>query len=188
MSTSQLLQQATELLAWSGLGLAAITIISFLIGWNFKFRLVGATVFTLLLSGSCWAFSESYTPPTVVEGAIYTPIVYDNGYDLVVAQASEDFPNESTQVSLEQIAGNLKGGGRNGANVHVRIRKIESLEPGISKPVILGEVIRDIRNQTTVTVDTSTYSKNSLDFSKSDSTRENLLLENNNDDDINVFE
>ncbi len=44
-----------------------------------------------------------------------------------------------------QIAGNLKGGGRNGAQVKVRLRKIESAGDGISKPIILGEVINDLK-------------------------------------------
>ena len=98
-----------------------------------------------MLSGGSWAFARSYTPPVLVEGAQYAPVVYDNGADLVVAQAPEDFPNEAIQPSLEQIAENLKGGGRNGAQVNIRLRKIEEAGEGISKPVILGEVIKDLK-------------------------------------------
>ncbi len=160
MSISQFLQQATNWLAWSGLALGAITLLAFLIKWKVKFRLIGATIFTLLLSGSCWAFSESYSSPVVIEGAIYTPVVFDNGYDLVVAQAPDDFPEESVQPSLEQIAGNLKGGGRNGAKVHIRIRKVESAGPEISAPIILGEVIKDINQNTLTVVDINTVLPN----------------------------
>tara|TARA_Y100001968_G_C19435026_1_gene759136 strand:+ start:2553 stop:3158 length:606 start_codon:yes stop_codon:yes gene_type:complete len=149
MSISQILQDAISWLAWSGLGLFILTIIFFIFNWGGKFRLVGATIFTLLLSASCWAFSESYRPPFKVEGAEYAPVVYDNGYDLVVAQAPKEFPSEAIQPTLEQIAGNLKGGGRNRSLVHVRIRKLETVENGISKPIILGEVLRDVvTNQT----------------------------------------
>ncbi len=152
MSISQFLQQAATWLAWSGLGLGFITIISFLFNWGVKFRLVGAAIFTLLLSGSCWAFQESYTPPVTIEGAMYTPVVYDNGGNLIVAQAPEDFPSEAIEPSLKQIAGNLKGGGRNGAKVAVRIRKIEDIRPGVSTPIVLGEAIRDpLTNTTTLT-------------------------------------
>ncbi len=143
MSISQFLQDATSWLAWSGIGLTIITLIAFITRWGIKFRLVGATIFTILLSGSFWAFQESYTPPREIEGALYVPVVYDNGADLVVAQASEDFPEEAIQPSLEQIAENLKGGGRNVKNVYVRIRRIEDVEEGISKPVVLGQIIRD---------------------------------------------
>ncbi len=152
MSLSDLLSDATTWLAWAGLGLSLTTLIAFLVNWGAKFRLVGATVFTFLLSGSCWAFSASYTPPFVVDGYKYAPVVYDNGYDLVIAQANEDFPNEAIKPTLEQIAGNLKGGGRNGAMVNVRIRRVEPAGEGISRPVVIGEVIRDVRQNITIPV------------------------------------
>ena len=149
MSISQFLQEATIWLAWSGLGLGFITIIAVLFNWGVKFRLIGTTIFTLLLSGSCWAFTESYTPPVTFEGAMYAPVVYDNGGNLVVAQVKEDFPSEAIEPSLMQLAENLKGGGRNGAKINIRIRKIEDLGPGISTPIILGEAIRDSSTNTT---------------------------------------
>ncbi len=152
MELSKLLEQAISWFAWLGLALFLLTLISFLIKWGIRFRLVGATVFSFLLSASLWAFTASYAPPVVVDGAKYVPIVYDNGYDLVVAQAQQDFPNDAIKPSLEQIAGNLKGGGRNGALVHVRIRKLENLGGNVSQPIIVGEVIRDIDQGKTVEV------------------------------------
>ena len=151
MSISQLLQEVTIWLAWSGLGLGFMTIVAFLLNWGVKFRLVGTAIFTLLLSGSCWAFNQSYTPPRTFEGAMYTPVVYDNGGNLVVAQVQADFPSEAIDPSLQQLSENLKGGGRNGAQITVRIRKIEDYSPGISTPIILGEAIRDsVTNTTTI--------------------------------------
>ena len=150
MNLSDLLEESIKWLAWGGLGLLLITVIAFLFRWGFKFRLVGATVFTFLLSVSCWAFTTSYRPPVEVIGAKYAPVVYDNGFDLVVAQAQDDFPNEAIKPSLDQLAGNLKGGGRNGSLVHVRIRKVDNLEDGINKPIILGEAVRDVRNNITI--------------------------------------
>ena len=152
MDLPELLQASTKWLAWTGLGLTGATLISFLVKWGPKFRLIGASIFTFLLAGSCWAFAESYNPPVVVEGAKYAPIVYDNGYDLVVAQAPIDFPEEAIQPTIEQIAGNLKGGRRSGAKVHVRIRRVEPTGSGISTPKILGEVIRDLSNGTTQSI------------------------------------
>ena len=149
MSFSQTIQDAATWFSWSGLALAIITILFFIFNWGGKYRLVGATIFTLLLSISCWAFSESYRPPLNVEGAKYAPVVYDNGSDLVVAQASEDFPEEAIEPTLQQIAGNLKGGGGNRSVVHVRIRKLEPVAEGVSKPVILGEVLLDVVTGTT---------------------------------------
>ena len=145
MSMSEVIQDITKWLALGGTALFVLTILAYLTGWGIKFRLTGVTIFTLLLSASCWAFEQSYTPPLNVEGYKYAPIVYDNGFNLVVAQASNDFPEESVKPTLLQIAGNLKGGGRNGAQVKVRLRKIESAGKGISKPIILGELINDLK-------------------------------------------
>ncbi|WP_320664211.1 Ycf51 family protein [Prochlorococcus sp. MIT 1223] len=155
MSISQILQDATTWFAWLGLVLLILTILFFIFNWNGKFRLVGSTIFTLLLSASCWAFTESYRPPINIEGAIYTPIVYDNGYDLVVAQAPNDFPKEAIQPTLEQIASNLKGVGRNRSLVNVRLRKVEDLGNGVSKPVIIGEVLRDVVKNITLPIPNS---------------------------------
>ena len=151
MSMTEVIKEATLWLAWGGAGLAVLALIAFLIGWGAKFQLTGATIFTLLLSASCWAFEESYTPPVNIEGYKYAPIVYDNGFDLVVAQAPDDFPNESIKPTLLQIAGNLKGGGRRNAMVRIRIRKLEPAGNGITRPIILGEVVRDIEKNTTLT-------------------------------------
>ncbi|WP_332299710.1 Ycf51 family protein [Prochlorococcus marinus] len=179
MSISQFLQEVTTWLAWSGLGLGILTIIAFLIKWGAKFRLVGATIFTLLLSGSCWAFQQSYTPPVTVEGAMSIPVVYDNGGDLVVAQATEDFPKEAIKPTLEQIAGNLKGGGRNGSNVTVRIRKLEAKGEGLSQPVILGEVTRDSFNNVSIPIiKQKTINPLEIDFSNDDIAGEQFNPEN----------
>ena len=145
MSISQFLQQATIWLAWTGLALGLLTLLAFLLRWGVKFRLVGTTIFTFLLAGSCLAFSASYTPPVLQEGAMYVPVVYDNGFDLVIAQAPQNFPEEAIEPTLKQIAGNLKSGGRNGFIVHVRLRKIEPIKTGISSPIIIGELTRDFR-------------------------------------------
>ena len=159
MTLIQFLKDSTQWLTWIGIGFAFLTLISFIFRFGIKYRLLGTTIFTFLLSGSCLAFSISYEPSVLVEGAKYAPIVYDNGYDLVVAQASEDFPPESIDATLNQIAANLKGGGRNGAMVHVRLRKIEDFEEGISQPTILGEVIRDIRQNSTISLKQITNEK-----------------------------
>ena len=158
MSMSEVIQDVTKWLAWGGSGLGVLTILAYLFSWGVKFRLTGITIFTLLLSASCWAFDQSYRPPFNVDGYKYAPIVYDNGFDLVVAQASNDFPEEAIKPTLLQIAGNLKGGGRNGAQVKVRLRKIESAGNGISEPIVLGEVINDLKESKIIELPDRNYS------------------------------
>ena len=165
MSIIEVIQVATKWLAWGGLGLSLLTILAYLFSWGIKFRLTGITIFTILLSTSCWAFNQSYRPPINIDGYKYAPIVYDNGFDLVVAQASNDFPKEAIKPTLLQIASNLKGGGRNGAQVKVRLRKIEAAGDGLSKPIILGEIINDLKESKIIELPDKNYS---LDESLSD--------------------
>ncbi len=144
MPLIQLLEMSSKWLAWSGLGLSLITLIAFLMRWGLRFRLVGVSSFTFLLAVSCWAFSISYAPPIRIEGAQQVPIVFDNGINLVVAQAVNGFPQEAITPTLQQVAANLRPGGRN-VEVRVRLRQLQSVDEGTSRPVVLGETIRDFR-------------------------------------------
>ena len=145
MALDQLLISAVPWLGWTGLGLSLLTVLAFMARWGLRFRLVGVSSFTLLLAVSCWAFGVSYTPPVVVEGAIRAPVVFDNGTDLVVAQAPADLEPATVSATLEQLAGNLRSAGRGSGMVKVRLRAFETPGEGISRPVILGETIRDFR-------------------------------------------
>ena len=145
MALDQLLISAVPWLGWIGLGLSLLTVVAFLTRWGLRFRLVGITSFTFLLAVSCWAFGISYTPPVVVEGAIRAPVVFDNGTDLVVATVPADLEPAAVSATLEQLAGNLRSAGRGSGTVKVRLRAFESAGEGISRPLILGETIRDFR-------------------------------------------
>ena len=140
MSFFELLESSPRIFGIIGLILFLITLICFILNFSLKFRLTGATIFSFLLSISSWSFLQSYSENIKVEGAIYTPIVYDNGYDLIIAKASKDFPEESIKPSLKQISENLKEGSRSGKEVTIRIRGLQKITENISKPVILGEV------------------------------------------------
>ena len=142
MPLPDLLDESSKWLAWSGLVLSVLTVVAFVTRWGFRFRLVGVSSFTFLLAVSCWAFSISYSPPVQVEGAIQVPIVFDNGSDLIVAQASADFADSAIAPTLSQIAANLRPGGRN-REVRVRLRQLQTVREGTSRPVVLGETIRD---------------------------------------------
>lgn len=139
MNLPQLLQSSTGWLAWSGLAFGILTAIAFIARWGLRFRLVGVTSFTLLLAVSSWAFTVSYTPPVVIEGAVRAPVVFDNGNDLVVAQAPDGIDSSSVEPTLAQLAGNLRPGGRSSDVVVIRLRQLKAVGEGVSEPVILGQ-------------------------------------------------
>ena len=140
MSFFELLENTPKIFGFLGIFLLLITIVAFIFNFSFKFRITGATIFSLLLSLSSWAFMQSYSEKVVVEGARYVPIVYDNGFDLVIAKAEDDFPEEAIKPTLQQLSDNLRKGSRSGANVKIKLRKLEKISDEISKPVIIGEI------------------------------------------------
>ena len=145
MSLFELLEDTPKIFGFLGIFLLCVTLIAFIFNFGFKFRIIGATIFSLLLSLSSWAFIQSYTENVVIEGAKYVPIVYDNGFDLIIAKADDDFPKESIEPTLKQLSENLRKGSRSGANVKIKIRKIKKISDGVSKPVVIGEVQKDVK-------------------------------------------
>jgi hypothetical protein len=139
-----LLVAGTWLGAASGV-LAVLTIAGFVSRWGIRFRLVGITSFTALLSLSCLAFAISYNPRVSVPGAIQVPVVFDNGTDLVIAAAPADLESAAAAPTVEQVARNLRGSGRGGGagQVRVRLRRVEAVEPGLARPVVLAETTRE---------------------------------------------
>ena len=127
MALDQLLLTAAPWLGWSGLALGLLTVVAFVAGWGLRFRLVGVSSFTLLLSVSCWAFAVSYSPPVRIEGAVRVPIVFDNGEALVVAQAPAEMPMSAVTPTLEQLAGNLRGAGRSSRTVQALASKARAM-------------------------------------------------------------
>ena len=144
MSFFELLNNTPKIFGFLGIFLSLITIVAFIFNFGFKFRIIGATIFSLLLSLSSWAFMQSYSEKVVVEGARYVPIVYDNGFDLIIARAEDDFPEEAIEPTLQQLSDNLRKGSRSGANVKIKIRKLEKISDEISKPVIIGEIEKTV--------------------------------------------
>ncbi len=147
MSFFELLESSPKIFGSIGLILSVVTLIAFIFNLGLKFRLTGITIFSFLLSISSWAFLQSYSENITIEGSIYVPIVYDNGSDLIIAKAENNFPEESIDPTLKQISQNLKRGSRSGRNVIIRIRGLEKISEDVSKPIILGEIEKSFITQ-----------------------------------------
>ena len=139
MSFFELLENTPKIFGFLGILFLIATVIAFIFNFGFKFRIIGATIFSLLLSLSSWAFIQSYSEKVKIDGAKYVPIVYDNGFDLIIAKANDDFPSEAIEPTLKQLSENLKKGSRSGSKVKIKIRKIEKISENVSKPIIIGE-------------------------------------------------
>ena len=134
---------------WLGVASGLLFVLMLLglrLGWGIRFRLVGVTSFTTLLAVACVSFAISYRPRIAVEGAVAVPVVFDNGADLLIAAAPADLPAAAVAPTVEQLALNIRGSGRNTSDglVTVRLRRVETLQSGLQQPVVLGEVRRNL--------------------------------------------
>ena len=145
MSFFELLENTPKIFGFLGIFLFLGTLTAFIFNFSFKFRITGATIFSLLLSLSSWAFIQSYSENIKIEGAKYVPIVYDNGFDLIIAKSNLDFPSEAIEPTLKQLSENLKKGSRSGSQVKIKIRALEKISDGVSKPVVIGEVQKNVK-------------------------------------------
>ncbi len=144
MRADPLLLTAGEWLGVASAVLLLLTVVAFVVRWGIRFRLVGITSFTVLLSLSCLAFAVSYTRRQQVEGAISVPVVFDNGSDLVVAAAPAQMDPQAYGPSVQQVALNLRGSGRGTQMVEVRLRRVEPKGEGSDVPVVLATAIRNL--------------------------------------------
>ncbi|MFM7634132.1 MAG: Ycf51 family protein [Cyanobacteriota bacterium] len=146
MAADPILLEAGRWLGVASGVLALLMVVAFLARWGIRFRLVGITSFTTLLAISCAAFAISYSPRLAIEGAVSVPVVFDNGATLVVAAAPADLPPEAAIPTVRQVAANLRGSGRNTPDglVTVRLRRVERVGEGLSRPVVLAEAQRDL--------------------------------------------
>jgi len=62
----------------------------------------------------------------------------------VVAAAPANLDPASYNPSVEQVARNLRGSGRNASTVEVRLRRVEPSSAGTDRPVILAAAQRNL--------------------------------------------
>jgi len=147
MASDPILLEAGRWLGMASGILFVLMLLGLRLVWGIRYRLVGVTSFTTLLAISCVAFAISYRPRIAVPGAVSVSIAYDNGADLVIAAAPAGLSDAAVAPSLEQVALNLRGSGRNTSDglVTVRLRRIEPQAEGLDRPVVLAELQRNLR-------------------------------------------
>lgn len=135
---------------WVGygtLGFAALTVLAFLLSWGIRFRLVGVTSFMGVLAAGLVGLGLGFYRTPVVPGAIHYSTVYDMGSTQIVISLPPSVTEEQLTATLQQAANTLFSYGRLGQGAEqmtVRARTVLHPEPGISKPLYLGEVRRSL--------------------------------------------
>jgi Protein of function (DUF2518) len=149
MISNDLILIASKWVGISTLVFAVLTVLSFILKWGFRFRLVGITSFMAVLTGGLFALGVSLYVRTPIPGAVKFSLVYDDAATQAVIAVPATITESELEATLRQAAADLYSPGRfarNGENqLTVRARTLLHPEPGISELVYLGEVKRSLR-------------------------------------------
>lgn len=146
---------------WAGIATLAggvISILGFIFKWGIRFRLVGITGFMGVLTVGLFALSVAPLTRTVIPGAVRFSLLYDNGATQTVIAVPSSVTQSELEATLRQAASDLYSYGRMGGidnQLTIRARTVIHPEPGVSKPLFLGQVKRSLatRNDEQMTID-----------------------------------
>lgn len=135
---------------WSGiatLGLGALALLAFVLQWDFRFRLVGVTGFMGVLTVGLFALSLGPVTRTVIPGAVHYVVVYDTGSTQTVIALPPQVTESELEATLRQAASDQFSRGRFSRGedqLTIRARTIVHPRPGVSEPLVLGQVQRSL--------------------------------------------
>lgn len=135
---------------WAGILTLACGVLAglgFILQWGIRFRLVGATGFMGVLTAGLFALGLVPFVHTEIPGAVRYKLVYDVGGAQTVIKVPPAITETELEATLRQAASNLFSYGRLGQvnnQLTIRARTIIHPEPGVSKPLYLGEVKRSL--------------------------------------------
>lgn len=135
-----------------------IAVLGFIFKWGIRFRLVGVTGFLGVLTAGLFALGIVPFSRTVVPGAIRFTVVYDNGGPQTVIAVPSKLTETELDATLRQAASDMFSLGRIGGldnQLTIRARTIIHPEPGVTKPLFLGQVTRSLssRNDEKMVID-----------------------------------
>lgn len=146
ISTDQILTAGR----WSGyftLFCAVLAIVGWVLKWGIRFRLVGITGFMGVLTGGLFALSLGFYNRPEIAGAVRFARIYDTGSGRVVIAVPPMVTADQVKATLQQAAIDLYSPGRSpesDGKMTIRLRTIVHPQPGISKPLYLGQARRSL--------------------------------------------
>lgn len=152
-------------LKWSAIATLAtgtLAVLAFLFSWGIRFRLVGTTGFLGVVTVGIFALSLGLFRYASVPGAVPYKLVYDSGNARAVIKLPDDVSETEVDATLRQAAADLFSFGRLGGSdrqLLVRARTVVHPEPGITKPVYLGQVRRSLVQREDATMEVEIFSE-----------------------------
>lgn len=141
-----------------------VAIISFVVGWSFRFRMVGVTSFMGLLTIGTFALGLSFFPHQEIPGAVRYSLIYDNGSNQAVVAVTPDIEKSAIEPTLLQAAEDLYSYGRTGTGGNnqfiVKLRTVLHPQTGVSQPLFLGEAKRELISRDNQEVEINVFDQN----------------------------
>ncbi|MBD3881343.1 Ycf51 family protein [Phormidium tenue FACHB-886] len=135
---------------WAGiaaLAFAALTGLAFLFKWGIRFRLVGATGFTIVLMVGLFALGVVPFTRTTIPGAVRFFTVFDSGATQAVIAVPATITETELTATLKQAASDLFLVGRLGRRdeqLTIRARAVLHPSEGVTQPLYLGQIRRSL--------------------------------------------
>ncbi len=130
---------------------ALLTGIAFVKQWGWRFRLVGITSFSVVLTVGLFALSLAPITRASVPGALPYTLVYDRYGPEATIVVPADITAEHLEATLRQAAVNLFSPGRSGQGrtdkLTIRARVVAHPRAGVSMPIYIGQVERSLRRR-----------------------------------------
>ena len=152
---------------WSGyiaIGFLVLTIIAFIAGWGFRFRLVGVTSFMMVLTAGIFSLYLGLFTHVEIPGAMRYSLVYDNGANRAVVAVPPDITADAIEPTLRQAAADLNSYGRTGTKGNdvftINLRTVLHPEEGVSQPLFLGQARRSFSNRDDANIEIDVFPEN----------------------------
>jgi hypothetical protein len=163
MLTTTFFLTAAKWVGVATLGFAILALLGFIFKWSVRFRLVGVTGFSIVLTVGLFTLSWIPFTRTQIPGAVKYSLVYDNGGTQVVVAVPPKITPTQLQATLQQAASDLFSYGRLGRNedqLTIRVRTNIHPEPGMTKPLYLGQVKRSLVERNDDKMEIEVYPEN----------------------------
>jgi hypothetical protein len=145
MSSTEQLLTLTRYAGYFTVFCAVLAVLAFFLKWGIRFRLVGITGFMGVLTGGLFALSLGFYSRPTIPDAVRFSRVFDTGSTDVVIAVAPDITETQLEATLRQAAADFFSSGRlaqESTKMTIRARTVLHPEPGLSKPLYLGQVKR----------------------------------------------
>ncbi|NMF56484.1 Ycf51 family protein [Pseudanabaena yagii] len=115
--------------------------------WSWRYRMVGVTLFSVVLVVGLFSLSFEPITRSSIEGSVPYKLVYDRFGPQATIAVEPNITPEQLASTLAQASNNLFSSGRNGQGeeqLTIYARTIVHPQEGLSQPVYLGRVKRSL--------------------------------------------